>query len=364
MRVGLVVYGSLDTLSGGYLYDRMLVRQLSLAGHQVVLLSLAWRDYAKHLGDNWDSAWQRRLASAEVDLLIQDELNHPSLLLANRRPHPAPIVSLVHHLRSSELEHPPLLRALYREAERLYLNSVDALLYNSRTTQAAVEQLLRQPKAHHVAYPAADHLPAPHPAASLPHPAASLPHLAARSRQAGPLRLLFVGNLIKRKGLHLVLDALSTLPVDFWQLSIVGSHDAQDDYAKHMRRRAASFPPGTVNFCGRLSDAQLVEQYRTHHLFVLPSYEGFGIACLEAMRFGLPVIAATAGAAREIVTCGENGFLIDPTDAAALAQHVHTLQRNRERLLALSFAAQRRYSQHPTWEQSMAHAAAWLTSLT
>lgn len=56
VRVGLVVYGSLDTLSGGYLYDRMLVRQFLLAGHQVVLLSLAWRDYAKHLGDKFRTA--------------------------------------------------------------------------------------------------------------------------------------------------------------------------------------------------------------------------------------------------------------------------------------------------------------------
>ena len=52
MRVGLVIYGSLDTLSGGYLYDRKLVEQLDVLGHSVSVVALAYRDYAKHFADN------------------------------------------------------------------------------------------------------------------------------------------------------------------------------------------------------------------------------------------------------------------------------------------------------------------------
>jgi glycosyltransferase involved in cell wall biosynthesis len=351
-----VIYGSLDTLSGGYLYDRMLVRQLQAEGHQVEIFSLPWRDYARHLVDNINAGWLRRIAAAKVDIWIQDELNHPSLLLANRRKRLWPVVSLVHHLRSSEIDHPPLLRLLYREVERLYLNSVDAFLCNSHTTQASVEQLLGQRKPSCVAYPAADHLPAP----AL---AITLADLAVRSQQAGPLRLLFVGNVIQRKGLHNILAALAILSSDIWQLSIVGKMDAANDYAKIIQQQASRLPAGAVTFYGRLDDEQLAQQYRRHHLFVLPSYEGFGIVYLEAMRFGLPVIAATAGAAQEIVTAGENGFLVNPGDAAALAGHVRDLHGNRERLLAMSYAAHRRYFQHPTWQQSMTAASAWLASL-
>ena len=357
MRIGLIIYGSLDTLSGGYLYDRMLVRQLVCCGHQVEVLSLAYNDYAKNLADNWNRNWQRLLVNTQLDLLIQDELNHPSLLLANRRRQPYRIVSLVHHLRSSELEHGPLLAAFYREIERIYLNSVDAFLCNSRTTLHSVQQLLRRPRPSFVAYPAADHLP-------VDEPAVDLPTLAARSRQEGPLRILFVGNLIRRKGLHTVLDALAQLRANSWRLSIVGRMDADVDYTKYIRQRTRSLPTGAVTFHGRLSDEQLAAQYRTHHLFVLPSYEGFGIVYLEAMRFGLPVIAAASGAAQEIVTGGENGFLVAPGDAAALAEHIRQLHANREQLLAMSHAARRRYTQHPTWQQSMTDAAAWLTSLT
>ncbi len=357
MRVGLVIYGSLDTLSGGYLYDRKLVDQLSILGHSVDVFSLAFRDYTKHLSDNLDDSWHDNLVSARVDLMLQDELNHPSLLRANmRRRNDAPVVSVVHHLRSSETEHPPLLRRLYLEIERTYLNTVDALLYNSHTTKRSVERLLRQPRLSHVAYPAADHLPD-----NLP--AVDIAELARRSRTPGPLRLLFVGNLIPRKGLHDVLNALGRLPSGFWHLDVVGRMDVDYRYTKKMMEKCHRFPQGAVSFHGRLGDAELVDHYRSHHLLAVPSYEGFGIVYLEAMRFGLPVIASTLGAAREIVTPGENGFLVRPKDTRTLANHIYSLSSNRELLLAMSYAARRRYTQHPTWQRSMAEAASWLSTL-
>ena len=81
-----------------------------------------------------------------------------------------------------------------------------------------------------------------------------------------------------------------------------------------INERCHTLPAGAVQFLGRVSDAELVHQYRTHNLLAVPSYEGFGIVYLEAMRFGLPVIASTLGAAREIVTNGENGFFVRPHD--------------------------------------------------
>jgi hypothetical protein len=52
IRIALLIYGSLDTLSGGYLYDRMLVEALQRGGDTVEVVSLPWRDYARCLGDN------------------------------------------------------------------------------------------------------------------------------------------------------------------------------------------------------------------------------------------------------------------------------------------------------------------------
>src|SRR5215208_6151638 len=129
MKVGLIIYGPLDTLSGGYLYDRKLVDYLRSQGDLVEILSLSWRNYAAHLTDNLHFK-----LPPDVDILIQDELNHPSLIRANREKHPYPVISLVHHLRCSELR-PNWQNTFYGIVEKKYLSSVDGFIFNSETTK-------------------------------------------------------------------------------------------------------------------------------------------------------------------------------------------------------------------------------------
>ncbi|MCS6825295.1 MAG: glycosyltransferase family 4 protein [Caldilinea sp.] len=357
MRVGLILYGSLDTLSGGYLYDRMLVRTLEEAGHRVTLFSLPWRSYPRHLADNWRLDWRARLLAAPVDLWLQDELNHPSLFWFNRtlRKHrPTPIVSIVHHLRSSEA-HPRPLPALYRRIERAYLASVDAFLVNSHTTLSTVLALAPTHRPAQVTYPAADHLPA--------CPEIDAETIAARALCADRLRVLFVGNLIPRKGVHFLLDAMAMVGGEI-ELTVVGSLDLSNNYTNLLRRKvnALNLRP-QVRFLGRVDDVTLVSLYRSHHVFAAPSYEGFGIAYLEAQRFGLPVIALTIGAAPEVVLDGRTGVLVKPGDSAAIAAAFQRLSSDRERLLGMSLAARLRYTLHPTWNESMNAAVRWLETI-
>jgi glycosyltransferase involved in cell wall biosynthesis len=96
----------------------------------------------------------------------------------------------------------------------------------------------------------------------------------------------------------------------------------------------------------------------------MPSYEGFGIVYLEAMAFGLPVLAANVGAAPELITPGVNGYLVSPADDAALAQQIDLLLSNRVLLAALSYHARQRYEAHPTWHESMHKASVWLHEIT
>ena len=92
---------------------------------------------------------------------------------------------------------------------------------------------------------------------------------------------------------------------------------------------------------------------RQSHLLAVPSsYEGFGIVYLEAMHFGLPVIAGVAGGATEIVNHGVNGLLVPPGDATALARYLASLLPDRDLLVRLSLAALTHSASHPTWEDS------------
>lgn len=355
MRTGLVIYGSLETLSGGYLYDRQLVAALRRRRHEVALYARPWRSYANHFSDNTNRAWLEELRTAPVEVMLQDELNHPSLLRANlhrRSRQSYKTVALVHHLRCCEPEHPPLLRFLCDQIERLYLNTVDAVLCNSHTTKAAVTGRLRRPLPTHVAWPGANHLPAPMGSASVASP-------------NGGLRVLAVGNVSRRKQIDVVVAALCQLPAAVgWSLTIAGRTDVEPGYTAQVKAQiAAGGAAARVTWAGRLTDDELVAAYRGHDLLALPSYEGFGIVFLEAMRFELPVIAARSGAAHEIVRHGENGFLVPPGDAATLAQHLTALAADPAMRRQFSAAARARYAAHPTWEASMEGAVRWMESI-
>ncbi len=357
MRVGLIIYGSLDTLSGGYLYDRILVEHWRASGDQVEVFSLPYKMYGVHLAHNAAPGLLQRLRSASMDVLLQDELCHPSLFLMNRRltPRPYPIVSVVHHLRSSEMR-PVWQNALYRPIERLYLQSVDGFIFNSRTTQGVVEQVAGRSQPGLIAYPAGDR-----PGAGL-----NAAQIATRAREPGPLRLFFLGNLIPRKGLHTLLDALASLKPGSWRLSAAGSTSANPGYTRSILRQIRRLGlQKWVSLTGPLSGDDLALYLTRSHVIAIPSsYEGFGIAYLEGMAYGLPAVATTAGAAHEIITDGKTGFLVAPEDSAALARRIQQLIDDRERLAAMGVAARARFENHPTWTQTAEAARRFLLAMT
>jgi glycosyltransferase involved in cell wall biosynthesis len=358
MRIGLIIYGSLDTLSGGYLYDRKLVDYLRSQGDSVEILSIPWRNYTRHLGDNVNIGILQKLRKLPLDLLLEDELNHPSLFALNRLLKIAvdvPLVAVVHHLRADE-EHPLPLQPLYRWVEQCYLRTLDAAVYNSETTRCAVTNLAKQHLPGVVALPAADHL-APPPSAQI------YDLIEQRIRTSDSLRLLSVGTVMPRKGLHHLLQALALLPAEHWQLDIVGALDVAPAYVTHLCKLIDQLHmTDRVHLHGRLSDAALVEAYCNSHAFALLSYEGFGIAFLEAMSFGLPVLAANLGAAPELIDHNSNGFLVDPLDSTAVAERIRWLCAP-SCLIEMGRAARRRFDRHPTWTESGAHTRNFLRSL-
>ena len=118
-----------------------------------------------------------------------------------------------------------------------------------------------------------------------------------------------------------------------------------------------------VSLLGALSARELAARCAASHLMAVPSsYEGFGIVYLEGMHFGLPAIAGTAGAAKEIITHGHNGFLVPPGDAAALARSYQPADGGPGAFEADEPGGASGAAAHPTWNESAARARAFLQS--
>lgn len=336
MNVGLALYGRLDGRSGGFRYDRRLVEGLRAAGDDVEVIELPWRAYPRGLLDNVSGRWQSRL-DVDVDVMLQDELAHPSLVRTNRQLE-YPVVSVVHHLRSSERRR---LGTLYRHVETRYLETVDGVVCNSRATRDAVlDTGAIAPEQAVVAPPGGDRF----------DPDIGPDEIRTRAER-GPLGLVFVGNVIPRKGLTTLVSGVADVDAD-WELTVVG-RPVDRRYERRARRLARKEGvTDRVTFAGEVPDEELATILRTGHALAVPSrYEGFGIVYLEAMSFGLPVVATTAGGAAEAVDHGETGFLVDPDDPRAVADAIRRFA-DRSQLAEMGVAARRRYERHPGWDES------------
>ncbi len=144
-----------------------------------------------------------------------------------------------------------------------------------------------------------------------PRPAGAA--LAGRGLAPGEY-FLFVGRLVPEKGVHLLIDAFRRAAPP-WRLVIVGP--AQEaGYAQTLRDCAA--PNARIVFAGALEGAELAELYTHAGAFVLPSrIEGFPIALLEAVSYGLPVVASAIPAVSEaLAAAGAEGTELCPADSA------------------------------------------------
>ena len=77
MKIGLIIYGRLDTLTGGYLYDRQMVAALKRRGHRVVVLSLPSLNYFRRWALNFQAPTLAAWVPEGLDLLLQDVGLHP-----------------------------------------------------------------------------------------------------------------------------------------------------------------------------------------------------------------------------------------------------------------------------------------------
>jgi glycosyltransferase involved in cell wall biosynthesis len=132
--------------------------------------------------------------------------------------------------------------------------------------------------------------------------------------------IIFVGDLIKRKGVSYLIEALVILRKQFQEFMaiIVGNGEERQSLESlvdkyDMRRH--------VIFSGNISREKLADFYGAADVFVLPSSaEGHSVALVEAMASGLPLVASNIESSRISINNGVNGFLFETGDSSELAE--------------------------------------------
>lgn len=182
----------------------------------------------------------------------------------------------------------------------------------------------------------------------------ALPEPVDRSRRTGPVRLLFVGRLIRTKGARDAIQALGLirdLPV---VLDIVG-----DGFDRSACEALAAELGVTdrVTFHGWIDHHHIGDFYRQADIFVFPSYrEPGGNVAFEAMSWGLPLIVSDRGGPGAVVddTCGLRLTPVNPDQFAAdIAAAIATLTRDRELRTALGAGSRLRVAQIALWESKI-----------
>jgi glycosyltransferase involved in cell wall biosynthesis len=239
--------------------------------------------------------------------------------------------------RSEGEQIPPLERIYHggvrlREA-RVSMRRADAVLFlNSADRERAVRELgVAAGRAHVVANGIPDEL------LGLPEPSPS---------GDGPLRLAQIGSWAARKGAAVLVEALGApLAEGAVTLTLVGT-------AAPVEQVLAAFPEAArhgVRVVQGYERAELPGLLAGEHALLLPSYaEGFSLALVEGMACGLAPIATSVGAAPDLIA--DEGLLVPPGDAPALAAAVHRLAGDRTLLDRMRAAAQRRV-QELSWRR-------------
>lgn len=156
----------------------------------------------------------------------------------------------------------------------------------------------------------------------------------------GKNKLLYVGSMIKRKGLDLLIDALPYIDTEY-ELRIVGngSKEEIDALSKQAKKLGVA---EHISWCGFKTGNDLAREYNEATLFVLPTREDcFGLVLLEALCTSTPIVTSKyADGSYDIIKEGVNGFIVDPYNSKEMAEAINCLLQNQNMQEKFSDACQ------------------------
>ncbi len=148
---------------------------------------------------------------------------------------------------------------------------------------------------------------------------------------SGVVKLLFVGNVEKRKSLHTLIDALKLLGTIKFELKIIGRISEHHYYESIKKEIDKNNFKEKILFKENVSPEELRSLYINSDILIFPSeWEGYGMVITEAMSNGLPVIASRIPTSEELISDKFNGLLFDVNNEMLLSEAILRLIIDKE----------------------------------
>ncbi len=302
-RVAFAIPGDIGQPTGGYAYDRHVMRLLPDCGVEVAHLELPGSYPAP---SNADLAETSRLLLAEhwsTPLLI-DGLAYGAFPTGMAAGLAGRVVALCHHPLGLETGLEPARAAELRRLESAALGYAVAVIVTSSATRDILAADFGVPAGR----------------ITVAEPGVEPAERAIEQPPGSEVRLLAVGSITPRKGYEVMIEALSSIAMLPWRLTIIGAEDRASGHAEKLRALIAARGLGhRVTLCGAMPADQLDRSYRAADIFVMSShYEGYGMVLTEALARGLPIVTTLSGSgAAQLPDAAAQK--VEPGDAAGLA---------------------------------------------
>lgn len=306
-RVFFGIPGTIETRTGGTIYDKRIINMLGQMGWKVELLT--WPSSFPYPTPEERIAVAGDLAACPDDAIILiDGLAYGALPdAAERESSRLRLVALVHHPLALETGLSAEAQRALRVSERRSLRFAREIIVTSKTTKAALIADYGVPTARiTVAAPGTDLVERRR------RPWTSVPHI------------LSVGNITRRKGHDVLVEALGLIAERPWQCTIAGNVTREPATVADLKHQIETLNLGSrISLVGEVADIEPL--YEAADVFALASrHEGYGMVLAEALVHGLPIVATAAGAVGEVVPPGA-GILVEVDDAAAVAMALRSL---------------------------------------
>ncbi|OZT11324.1 hypothetical protein CHN50_17290 [Priestia aryabhattai] len=159
-----------------------------------------------------------------------------------------------------------------------------------------------------------------------------------------PLKLLYVGGIIYRKGIHHLFEVAKQLGPEIVEINLVGQYNKESELYNQGKQLS------NIHFLGFITHDELFKQYRDSDFFIFPTLcEGYGLVVLEAMSCGMPVICSDHAGGNDIICEGENGYVFPTGHTQALIKILENIVNDPPNISYMSERA-RITANNMTWE--------------